>query len=263
MRMTHALGVVVVATGCAEEPKAPLARVDLRVALGADAVDPVGVAIAPDGGRFVFDRALGLYQITESGAVAVVPMSALPDPGIELKLPFTDITAISPGVFALTAIGDGFLLDTAAMTLTQHFCYLPTGLPADYTQHTDAIAYDAELERLYAQPVTFDAEGVLQWSQVASYSRDTGDSIEWYSVDAQVAATAMVIVPGAGLVLGQGAQLAGVDLTTGQRMPLDSLERFGIQSIDGLAVDRARGTLIVVDSTSDELVEIELASLTL
>lgn len=266
MRITSFGGAIalVLIAGCADEPalEPPLTRLDLRQAMSTTSATLVGVAVSPDGERFVLDRALGLYQITGTAAVAIVPMSALPDPGTPIELPFTDLVSISPGVFALTAIGDGFLLDTSAMTLTQRFCYEPGGLPEEMDQHTDAIAYDPELDRLYAQPLTFDGEDVFQLSQLASYDRATGTSIEWHDVGDTVAATGMAVIPNVGLVLGQGSRLARFDRATGSMVELADLRRFGVRSIDGLAVDRATGTLLVVDDTTDELVEIELARIT-
>jgi hypothetical protein len=147
------------------------------------------------------------------------------------------------------------------MTLKQHFCYVPDGTPVDLHQRTDAIAYDAELDRLYAQPVTFDASNVFQSSQLAAYSRETGAILQWDNVADSVAATGMAVVPDVGLLLGQGAQLAVVDVATGQSTPFDSLERFDIHSIDGIAVDPTARTLIIVDSVTSELVELNLADL--
>ncbi len=263
MRITTFGAAIVLVAGCTDERvvEAPRERIDLRQAMAVTSATLVGVAVSSDGKRFVFDSALGLYQITGAEAVAVVPMSALPDPGTPIQLPFTDLTSIAPGVFALTAIGDGFLLDTSAMTLTQHFCYEPGWLPEDMVQHTDAIAYDPALDRLYAQPVTFDGEA-FQASQLASYDRGTGTSIEWHEVGDTVAATGMAVVPNIGLVLGQGSRLDRFDPATGALVELADLGRFGVRSIDGLAIDRATATLLVVDDTTDELVEIELARIT-
>lgn len=264
MRVTYcAIALVTLATACADEEtlEEPSARVDLRQALGEGAVEPVGVAVGEGGARFVFDRSRGLYQLTATGAVAIVPMSQMPDPGTPLRLPFTDLVAMSPGVFALTAIGDGFLLDTNEMTLRQHFCYEPGPLPDDLVQRTDAIAYDPELDKLYAQPLTFDEQGAFVQSQIASYNRASGADERWYAVGDHVAATAMTVVPDVGLVLGQGARLDRFEPTTGALIHSDDLGRFGVHSIDGLAVDAASGMLIVVDDSTDELVEIDLAQI--
>jgi hypothetical protein len=258
------IGVVAIGAGCTTDPKPtaqPAGRLDLRQAIGVADASPIGVAVTPDGVRYVMDETRGLYQIEGESAVAVMPMSALPTPDVPIKLPITDLVAISRGVFALTAIGDGYILDTAAQTLTQKFCYLPDGTPSYLTQRTDAIAYDADRDQLYAQPLTFDPEGVLQYSQLAGYMRTTGTAVVWYGVDNSVAAGGMAIIPDTGLVLGQDAHLDRFDPDTSKTVPWDDLARYGVESIQGLAIDRSTGSLLVVDGASDELVEIALSDL--
>lgn len=262
-------GLVTASGGCADEtvrPEPALGTLDLRAAMQTTSdISPVGLAIAPDGKRFVFEETAGLYRLDGDVAVAVVPMSAMPDPGptAQIKLPFTDLVAISPNVFALTAIGDGYFLDTSAMTLQQRFCYLPEGTPVSLTQRTDGIAYDAANAKLYAQPVTYDAAGVFQYAQVAGYELETGNDVEWFTTGNDVAATGMIVIPEVGLVLGQGSRLTRFDKATSQSILLDDLERFGVRSIDGLAIDAAAGTLVVVDKATDTVFDIELARITL
>jgi hypothetical protein len=268
MKTALALGLTVLAAGCAEDvrPEAPIARLELRAAMQTTHdLSPVGLAIAPDGARFVFEETAGLYRLDGDLAVEVVPMSAMPDPGptAPLKLPFTDLVAMAPNVFALTAIGDGYLLDTSAMTLQQHFCYLPDGTPVSLMQRTDAITFDVASQKLYAQPVTYDAAGVFQYAQVAEYDRTTGEDLAWYGVSDDVAATGMIMLPGVGLVLGQGSKLTRFDTASSQSVPLEDLERFGVRSIDGLAIDSAANTLVVVDKVTDAVFDIDLARLSL
>ncbi|MBA3455532.1 MAG: hypothetical protein H0T42_20735 [Deltaproteobacteria bacterium] len=271
MRTGLAIGLFVVITGCAQDevrpdPEPPLGRVDLRAAMQATGdISPVGIAIAPDGQRFVFEETAGLYRLDGDVAVAVVPMSAMPDPGptAPIKLPFTDLVAIGPNTFAMTAIGDGYVLDTTAMTLEQRFCYLPDETPRSLTQRTDGIAYDAASGKLYAQPNTYDAAGVFQYAQVAGYVLATGEDVEWHTAGTDVAATGMISIPDVGLVLGQGSRLTRFDRFGGTSELLDDLERFGVRSIDGLAIDAAAGTLVVVDKETDTVFDIDLARITL
>ena len=268
MKIGLAIGPFALLVGCAgdggQRPEPPLGTLDLRAAMQATGdVKPVGIAVAPDGQRFVFEETRGLYRLEGDRAVVVVPMSAMPDPGptAPLQLPFTDLVAIAPNVFAITAIGDGYLLNTAAMTLQPHFCYVPDGLPSTFTQRTDAIAYDAVLDRLYAQPITYDEGNVVQFAEVAGYELATGQDIEWHTTRPDVAATAMISIPGVGLVLGQGAVLSRFDLETNEATPLDDLSRFGVHSIDGLAIDAATGALVVVDQQTDAVFDIGLSLL--
>ncbi len=269
MKTGLAIGLFAMLTGCAEDdvrPEPPLRRLDLRVAMQPTGdINPVGLAIAPDGKRYIFEETAGLYRLDGDVAVAVVPMSAMPDPGptAPLKLPFTDLVAIGPNTFAMTAIGDGYILDTSAMTLVQRFCYLPDETPRSLTQRTDGIAYDAAAGKLYAQPVTYDAAGVFQYAQVAGYELASGNDVEWYTAGTDVAATAMLVMPDVGLVLGQGSRLTRFERHLGESILLDDLERFGVRSIDGLAIDPVAGTLVVVDKLTDTMFDIELARITL
>ncbi len=261
-------GLFLLLVGCATDPvsEAPTARLDLRTAFGAADTNSIGVAITSDGKRFVFDESWGLYRIDGDQVVSVVTMEHMPAADQPLTLPITDIVALAPNLFAMTAIGDGFLLDTTAMTLKQHFCYLPDGgggTPMSITQRTDAIAYDAAADKLYAQPLTYDAAGVLQYAQVARYNRVSGVDELWNSAPEGTAATGSVVVPDVGLVLGQGAQLSRFDFESNTTTQLDDLTRFGVLSIDGLAIDPAAHTLVVVDKVMDAVFDIDLARISL
>lgn len=263
-----ALGLGLLAVGCIEPVKreAPQARLDLRAALQVADAAAVGLAIANDGERFVFDEALGLYRIEGDQATPVVTMAQMPASDKPLRLPFTDMVALAPNLFAITAIGDGFLLDTTAMTLHQHFCYVPDGgdgIPTTLTQRTDAIAYDAVEDKLYAQPLTYDSTRELVDAQVSRYNRATGLDEAWFSAPIETRATGSVFVPDVGLVLGQGAKLSRYDADAGAVIELDDLSRFGVRSIDGLAIDPTTGTLVVVDQMADAMFDIDLARISL
>ncbi|HEY4175880.1 MAG TPA: hypothetical protein VGM90_03575 [Kofleriaceae bacterium] len=263
------VGLVVLLVGCATEgtkPEAPTARFDLRAALGGSDVTPIGIAVTSDGTRFVFDETRGLYRIDGDQLTSILTMEQMPTPDKPMRLPVTDLVALAPNLFAMTAIGDGFLLDTTAMTLQQHFCYLPDGgdgMPTSLTQRTDAIAYDATADKLYAQPLTYDGTGVLQYAQVARYNRVTGVAEQWSNAPAGTAATGSVFLPDLGLVLGQGATLSRFDAETQSTTVLDDLSRFGVRSIDGLASDASANTLVVVDKEADAVFDIDLARISL
>jgi hypothetical protein len=263
------VGLVMLLVGCATEqdkPEAPAARFELRPFFSGYDVNPIGLAITSDGKRFVFDESFGLYRIDGDQLTPILSLEQMPMPDKPMRLPVTDLVALAPNLFAMTAIGDGFLLDTTAMTLTQHFCYVPDGgdgIPTSITQRTDAIAYDAVADKLYAQPLTYDAAGELQYAQVARYNRATGVDEFWGDAPAGTAATGSVFLPGVGLVLGQGAQLSRFDLTTNTTILLDDLTRYGVASIDGLAVDPASNTLVVVDKVMDAVFDIDLARISL
>ncbi|HVV85691.1 MAG TPA: hypothetical protein VHE35_21680 [Kofleriaceae bacterium] len=262
--MSTRVQVVAAASGLALaaacSPAAPPAPIDLRAAAGVDDLTPSGVAVDPTGARYVFDAGRGLYQLDGASMQLVLPLSSMPDPGTPVRPPYTDIAAVGPGQLAITAIGDGYLLDVARGTMRQWFCYVPSDLPEPYDQRTDAVAYDPDAGLLYAQPRTFDAGGALIASQVASYSYETGADLDWVNLETVVAAGGMAKIPGYdGLTLGVGTTLCNLSgIALSETIDLAPL---GVASIDGLAVDHQANTLLVLDGVQDQLFELDLASL--
>ena len=240
----------------------PARRIDLRVATGNAAVSPAGVAVDPTGARFVFDDSAGLYKFTADGALELIlPMAAMPDPGVPVRPPFTDLVAVGPDQFAITALGDGYLLDVALGTMRPYFCYLPDGLPESYDQRTDAVAYDPVGRLLYAQPRTFDEGGNLIAAQVASYSVETGTDLQWWNAPLAMAAGGMAKLPAGGpVIIADGSRL--FRFVDDQVTSFDDLARLGVGRISGLAVDAAHGTLLVLDGANDALIELDLADVT-
>lgn len=252
------LAPLALAAACAD-PAVPPAPIDLRAATGRADVVPTGVAVDPTGARYVFDEASGLYRFGDDGALdLVLARDAMPDPGVPVRAPFTDLVAIGRGRFAITALGEGFLLDLGLASMQPYFCYVPDGLPEDYDQRTDAVTYDEDAGLLYAQPRTFDAAGNLLASQVASYAFQTGEDLEWRTLAGDVASGGMAKVPDVdGLLVAVGSglrELHGYELTE----TID-LAPLGVVRIDGLAVDRVARTLLVLDGEADRLHELALA----
>ncbi len=241
----------------------PQSRVDLRLATGQADINPVAVTVTPDGNeRFVFADDQGLYDIHEDGtATRVMDMAAMPNPGVEIRLPFTDLVALGDDKFAITAIGDGFLLDTQAQTMALHFCYEPGFMPDDFTQRTDAVTYDAGKNQIIAQPQTFDGNSDVIQSDIGYYDRASGVDRTWYPLDVDFAAGGMAVGKAGELFLGAGDVLYQYDFDGNRAAVIDNLRRFDIGSIDGLAFDPTSNSLLVVDGSSDELVEIGLEQL--
>lgn len=265
-RCLPVLGLTLLTAACGDaDSQAPVAvRVDLRAAIAVADASPVGVAIDAAGARLVLDEQAGLVWIAPDGhATRVRALAALPDPGVLILPPFTDLVALGDGRFALTAIGDGFLLDLAADTMRQYFCYEPGGIPEEQEQRTAAIAYDVAAGRLYAQPRTFDVNGSFLRTELASYDSATGVDLSWRALPGEFEAGGMVALGGDVLLLGAGRQLHRYDHAASVLSPVEDLGRFGVTSIDGLAIDPVAGTLVVVDRSTDELIEIALTDLTL
>ncbi|MGE0403070.1 MAG: hypothetical protein AB7T06_40565 [Kofleriaceae bacterium] len=268
MRTPIAFGLLVLSVGCGVDQRAPvdpIARVDLRATLYREDVMPVGFALV-DGKRYIFDEQQGLFALDGDRVEWIVEMGQMPDPGptAPIRPPFTDLVAYAPNVFAITALGDGYLLDTQAMTLTQHFCYVPDGdggFPQSLDQRTDAIALDTATNKIWAQPITRDLAGTFVRSEISMYDAATGFDERWLQVPENTAATAMLANDGR-LVLGQGSRLSVFySGRPGTTQPLEDLARFGVKSIDGMAIDHATNTLVVVDSIADAVFDIDLAQL--
>lgn len=231
-------------------------RVDLRDELGIADADPIGVV--RDGARtLVFDRAAGLHELGQGPVLA-----RLPDPGVEVRLPFTDLAHLGGDRFAVTAIGDGFLLDAAAQTMQLHFCYEPGFQEEwqDLEQRTDAVTYDDGQDTIYAQPQTYQiSNGARTASSIASYDGLTGTLLAWHELDPAFTAGGLAVT-GGGLLLGSGHGLYHYDLLGegGLTERLD-LARYGIENVSGLALDQA--SLFVVDADTDQLVELDRTQL--
>lgn len=91
-------------------------QINLAPLLPADA-DVVGVAMSPEGKRYILDRNSGLYELDASGARLVY---ITPD-----SIETTDVVALGFDRFAVTAVNDGFLLDLHNQSFERYFCYLP------------------------------------------------------------------------------------------------------------------------------------------
>jgi hypothetical protein len=241
----------------------PVARFDLRAAIGAPSVNPVGITVDTAGDRFVLDTELGIWRLDGNApATRTVTRETMLQTPETVQLPFTDLTAVAPGQFAVTAISDGYLLDTTAGTIEQHFCYVPDGTPVWLWQRTDALAYDAQQDLIWAQPLTFDEENVLQGTDIASYDRATGELRSWESLPlGSLDAGAMVVLPRHGVVVAEGSLLYTYDPVVREVREIVDLANLGVTDIEGLARDPARASLLVLDGPNAELLELDLAAL--
>ena len=265
MRTLVALSSLSFALGCSEPLPAgePTRVIDMNAAIGSGDLQLAGVAVEADSGRrFVLDANLGIYELAGGSATEIMPMAQMPDPGVEVRLPFTDLASLGDSKLALTAIGDGFILDLAAGTLALHFCYEPGFVepwPEEQEQRTDAVTFDPGAGRIIAQPRTFEVEsGDVTASQIGYYDRESGIDLQWYDVPTRLRSGGMAILPEVGLVLSDNTDLRAFD---GALRGFDKLERFGVRAIDGLAYDPTTDSLLVLDGSSRELVEIAAADL--
>lgn len=253
------LGACASEDGTVGEQPGVLDRVDLRAELGAADVAPIGVARAGER-TFVFDDALGIHEL--GGGLAIATM---PDPGVEVRFPFTDLAWLEGDRFVVTAIGDGFVLDAAAGTLERRFCYEPNpGDPGsqpwtDAEQRTDAVAVAPGAGLIYAQPRTDRlSDGARLGSAIATYDAPTGAVLAWRELDPSFTARGMVLAHDQ-LLLASGSTLYGFDLEGGVLSERTDLARFGARDVTGLAIDGT--SLVVVDAGTDQLIELDRAAL--
>jgi hypothetical protein len=242
------------------------ARTDLRDAFADDAA-LVGVTADPSTGElFVLDASRGLYRFQIGEAPELV--YDVRDAPL-LPSAFTDVAALGDGQFALTVVNDGFLLDLASGTLSQHFCDFPDRPPEEpalsvseqyaregvaVRQHTEAVAFSKEHGLLYAQPQTIDEQtNAVLGSELAAFDAFTGEDLTWVSLpDSGLQAGGMVAL-GENVLLGFPEQLWLVGNETS--VMVASNADLGISRVDGMTLS-SRNTLIVLDAPARALIEI-------
>jgi len=232
----------------------------------------VGVAITPNGTRYVLDQRSGLYRIDAAGAVLVFNTTGLT--GLE----FTDIVALDDARFAVTAENDGFLFDLSSGRLSSYFCYLPSppnpGADGEgssqpvvpfsvsqtlqlagiaVSQRTEAVAFNPNTGRLFAQPRTTRLDtGGIAGSELFVFEQAGGEPVSVFPLDSGFVAKGMVVVDDR-LFLGSGSSLweAALDGALTRVGELDS-------SIDLGGMARAPdGTLWLLDGKGQRLVKFD------
>lgn len=258
------------ACGTPEPPPADTFKsaVDLAPMLPPSA-DVVGVAVAPEGQRYVLDRNSGLYEIGAAGARQVFSTS---DTTYAISLSaigeLTDVVALGSERFAITAVNDGYMLDLHNKTLASYFCYLPAPpdpnggsvVPPSVSQtlrsqgievkeRTESVAFSPDNLLLYAQPQTIRVDTAeVMGSELFVFSDGGGQPIQvWAMPSPSFIAGGMVAVDrGLRLMLGARNELYAMDPGTGPTR----IRQFDPSiDISGLALD-TNGDLLVLDRAS-------------
>ncbi len=259
------------AMGCADAPpdRNGPAEVNLSALLPVGA-QPVGVAVSPEGKRYVLDRLSGLYEIGPDTAKLVFKTSELVSRyGQRPDLDLTDVVALGSEQFAITAENDGFLLDLHGGTFSSYFCYLPTsdttvpepsisqtlqlqGIPVK--QRTESVAFNLVSQLLFAQPQTVRMDtGAVAGSELFVFGAGGGQPIQVRPIaEPDFIAAGMVALPGDRLLLGRGHSLYEATATSGPTLVADlnaSIQIAGMaRQADGriLLLDRAGNRLLAV-----------------
>tara|TARA_R110002072_G_scaffold87129_1_gene196554 strand:- start:8155 stop:9036 length:882 start_codon:yes stop_codon:yes gene_type:complete len=224
---------------------------------------PVGLTITPDTEQLVLlDAMLGVYVLQEDRTFA----QAISNQQLHEQVSafeFTDIAAVGSNQFAITATGDGFLLDLNARTLRQHFCYVPGGLinPTQFTQHTDSVAFDTTTGRILAQPITYMlASGAIVGSQVGTFPITGGEGTDWHTIPETEFLAGAITCDGNGtLWLVRGNDLYTYDLDTDTLTLEQSLARFSVTNVVGMVF--VGDDLMLLDGDTRDIVCVPAALL--
>ena len=230
MNKTALIALAFALVGCAAESpevrRTSSDQVELAGLLPADAV-LVGVAITPEGRRYVLDQRSGLYELSDGSARLVVNTK------LQTSLDLTDVVALDSDRFALTAEGDGFLLSLTTTQLSSYFCYLPASPPSgneagasgapgpisisqtlrqagvDVSQRTESVAFNAATRELFVQPRTTRLDtGAVAGSELFVFTEQGGQPTRVSSLpDGSFVAGGMVADPPSRLILGAGSRI--------------------------------------------------------
>lgn len=241
------------------------ATVALRASLGSENIDVTGVTVDPiTKKRYVLDARAGIYEMDGDQATLVSPLHEMVGDGVFPMSDFTDFVALGNGRFALTAVNDGFLLDTNTKTFSSYFCYVPGDIidpeaPIPVQQLTRSVTFDPTRNKLFAQPQTFreGLQGPPESAEVGRFDIEGGEGYGWIDLnDPEFSAGGIAVEADGTMLLGADEALYRLDLETGDLREAYDLSSLQIGTISGLAVDGER--VLVIDAARQELVEITI-----
>ncbi len=236
----------------------------------------VGVAVAPNGERYVLDAKSGLYRLGGDGTTELVLDTNNVERrfGLDPDLEFTDVAAYGDHRFLVTAENDGFLLDLWAGSFESYFCYLPprnvedsepevvsvsqvlasSGIPVK--QRTESVAVHPGSGDIFAQPQTIRldlAEDSIAASELFVFSGSGGQPLRVVELlDTGFSAGGMVTADNR-LILGFGAEL--FELAGNTAEVVGRLEAGVV--VSGMARD-IDGSLVVLDGPGRRLLDVSV-----
>jgi len=252
-------------TGCDQpDPISPIdgaviERVALTEALGLDSVNITGVTLDPNtGDRYVLDAWSGIWKVDAEGAQQTLALQDFPAADVDVWSEWYDFAAMGDGKFAMIAVGDGYLLDTEAETLSQWFCYEPGWMDPEFAQESHNLAYDPGTDRIFSAPLTRDADWNVDRADVATFDGAGAGDLSWFplaDVDQQFGG--MALDPDGTVLLGFEDTLYTYEMGDAALTVVGSLAEHGIEVIAGMSVDAETGNLHVIDGADAELVVIQ------
>jgi hypothetical protein len=261
-------GLVVAISGCAVDriPRDAVPvdseETSLRGLLPENAV-LVGVALAPDGKRYVLEQRSGLYELGQSSATRVWDATALN--GLEL----TDVVALDNDRFAVTADNDGFLVDVRDHSFRSYFCYFPpTPQPPSQPitisqtlrsqgiaviQRTESVAFNPNSLQLFAQPQTILLDtSTVAGSELFVFPPAGGQPIQVVRLPASFVAGGMVATSDGRLIVGFHNVVYELTLAGG----LDLLRELDASITIAGMTGSSNGDLWVLDGAGQRLVAV-------
>jgi hypothetical protein len=236
-------------------------RTDIAELLGTGNVAPVGLTLTPDTDELVLLDALqGVFVMQADRRFRRLATARELEDRAQPASTFTDIAGLGSNRFAITARSDGFLYDSDAGTIEQHFCYVPGLLGPGFDQLTLGVAFDPATGRILVQPVTVQGWQQTFVSEVGTFPISGGVGEDWHPIQEQDYLAGGITCDSAGLLwMGRGAELHTYDLQNDTMTFQQSLTRFGITDITGMVFDG--DDLMVIDGPTAQLVCIPAALL--
>jgi hypothetical protein len=225
-----------------------------------------GLAVDASGERLALDATHGIYRVTDGSLRLSFESrtfaSRFPTGVVPL---FEDMAVIDANRVVLIAKNDGYVFEVGSEKLLNRFCYLPGDIQDQYPdawQLSRSVGYDPADQKIYAQPQTFSSAGTVIRSELGQFSPELSNPLEWQRLgDTAYNAGGMAVASRSVIYLGQGAILNLYDASTQRFVKSWNLAERGIASIDGLALDNANHSLLVLDGVHRELVELRLSAL--
>jgi hypothetical protein len=223
-----------------------------------------GVSIDASGKRFIWVQGEGLQEVTPQGNELLLSLASV-DINIRLlSQDFEDVAVLDDNRIALIARNEGSIIDRHSGQQLSSFCYLPGWVQQEDPtawQLSRALAFDASEDRLYVQPQTFQGQSTLSSSQIGLFDPAISEPLEWQTLpERSFVAGGMTVVSRADVYLGMGTRLYRYDARTSQ---FETSWELGsvLRSIDGLAYDPVKKTLVALDAVTGELVELSMNGL--
>lgn len=230
-------------------------------------LDLVGVAVDPmSGERLVLDRSNRLFTIDPQGVTSL--RADLRSSWGET--PLHDICAVTTDEVFAVASGFGLKVNLVTHEAQSHFCLEPEPEPGqmnpwDELRHeTHAIACDLESSLIFGQPQTLPRDGedaAPLRSEVSLYDLPSGQDIGWYPLPSELFLAGGMVSVGESIFLGRDSMISSYTLWSGALEPVLDLSPWGVQKIEGMAVDLEAELLLVIDGADSELLILDLQTL--